>query len=223
MHVTLQLVPPFPAGRPDLSLRITEMTTNETFIENAVQQSKTPRGEKFQMLDGALNFLVPSEELIGGSHVFIKTGEKKLPFDNVAYTDDGDASVILKASHTQDVSPPGACAAQQSRLGCYQAQCGINMATPLQAHETGSVPCLQNDIQTEAFVHPGTDVDGEDSEEDDKEPISTRRKVSKSAKKGAKRGEGVPWLPTMNVEVGDFIPIGPDGFYVMVSFTPPHQ
>ena len=158
VNVTRQFIRPFKTGRSDLSLRINEYTNTELFVNNATKQSKIPSQEKIELFDGPV--LLPPEELVEACHAFIGSGDKSLPLDNVAYTDNGDAAVVLGASHTEDVSPPGACAAQRACLVCCQAQCRLNPVTPRQAHWTGGVLCF--DIQTDAFVLPGADVDGDD-------------------------------------------------------------
>ena len=44
-------------------------------------------------------------------------------------SDNGDATAVYGASHTENVTPPGACAAQRACLVCSQAQCcNINAA-----------------------------------------------------------------------------------------------
>ena len=208
MNVTLQFIRPFKPGRPDLSLRINEYTNTELFVNNATKQSKIPSQEKIELFDGPV--LLPPEELVEACHAFIGSRDKSLPFDNVAYTDNGDAAVVLGASHTEDVSPPGACAAQRACLVCCQAQRRLKPATPRQAHLTGGVLCF--DIQTDAFVLPGADVDGDDSEED-------AERLSKSAKKCAKRGAANPWLGNMKKKTGMYIPLQDIGLYLMASFT----
>ena len=93
MNVTLQFIRPFKPGRPDLSLRINEYTNTELFVNNATKQSKIPSQEKIELFDGPV--LLPPEELVEACHAFIGSGDKSLPFDNVAYTDNGDAAVVL--------------------------------------------------------------------------------------------------------------------------------